>query len=163
AARCVAGIIDRTALLTSRWGRHDLRRADGGKPGLWTRQRCLAPTGNEAGRDRIVGHVYFEGEDRIEVVAQLFRPAQRDVERLPAFDHLRKRLAAYRTLNDGHHVSRADAPAGALVRVGTQLQVWLAEDVENTDFRHAVNALERGLDLLGNFLQLLEVGTDNLH
>ena len=75
-----------------------------------------------------------------------FGPANRDVERAFAFDHLREGLAADGRLQRVLHVGDADVPQGALFAIDGELEIRLAldrKDADAFDARHVLHAAVR--------------------
>ncbi len=110
----------------------------------------------------VAGYVHGNIEDGLLVAAQMFRPAQGDVEGLLALDHLCERLAAHRGLDGVLDVLDADVPALALLSINGELEVGLALDAEDAGVLHSGHLVEDGLGILGEFLQHLKVWTDDL-
>ena len=85
------------------------------EPGRWPGGRRLLHAGHCREVSLVVGDVDRDVEDRLFAAAQVLGPAERDVEPLFAFDHLRAGLAADGRLHDVFHVGHADAPVVALL------------------------------------------------
>ena len=76
------------------------------------------------------GRIDRDPADDSGIVALAFGKPKHDVEELFALDHLRERPAADGDLHDGLDVRHVDPVAGALVAVDLDLEVGLADDVE---------------------------------
>ena len=99
------------------------------------------------------GDVDRDPADDLGVVAQVLGQPQDDVVELLPLDHLREGPAADRHLDDGLDVGHVDAVAGALVAVDLDLQVGLADDVEQADVLDPPDRLEDVDDPLPGLLQ----------
>ena len=76
------------------------------------------------------GSIDRDPADHFRIVALAIGKSEHDVEELLALDHLRERPAADGDLDDGLDVGHVDAVAGTLVPVDLDLEVGLADDVE---------------------------------
>ena len=76
------------------------------------------------------GRVDRDPADDFGIVALVLGQPEHDVEELLPLDHLRERLAADRHLHHRLDVGHVDPVAGALVPVDLDLEVGLADDVE---------------------------------
>src|SRR5208283_3408139 len=65
-------------------------------------------------------------------------------------------------LNDRIHISGIEAVARGLIPIHFDVQVWLAEDGENSEVGNAANLAHLIANLIGQFRQLFQVGTDDL-
>ncbi len=161
-ARHAAEVVDRRVEDVAPQRRHGHVGADGIDADARSRHRRLWRAGDIARRDGVVGHLDGNVEDGLFVAAQPLRPAQGDVEGLLALDHLRTRLAADGDGDGVLHVRHTDVPELAPGPIDGELQVRLALDAEDGHVLQAGHGVEHGLDLVGQFLQLVEVGADDL-
>ena len=81
--------------------------------------------------------------DHLGIVAQVGRQPQRDIEELFAFHHLRESFAADGRLHDLFDVGDVDAMPGAELAVDLDLEIGLADDVENADVLDAPDTSSR--------------------
>ena len=101
-------------------------------------------------------------EDVTLVFAQPQGPANRDIERLFSFDHLRDVFAADGCLYDVMNVGHADVPQRTFLTIDRQFDVALPADTVQADVLHAGHVDQRGKDLIPDFFQLVEIGAHDL-
>src|ERR1019366_417092 len=108
------------------------------------------------------GRLQQDAAHRVRRGAGGLRVAHRDVETAVAFDHLRDRSTANRSLNCRIDIGRRNAVASGFRAVYSDDHAGLSVDFEHTGISHAMHLVHDLLDLIGEVCELGQIVAEQL-